>query len=95
MQKGIADALNARNVAFLLGAGCSSLRIDGEERGISTMQGLAEMFCDTTAQAHAAAQQAAEDEDLLAEGTAGEATLKLSDWVPTKQEVAFLEAGGY
>ena len=26
VQKGIAEALNARNVAFLLGAGCSSLR---------------------------------------------------------------------
>jgi hypothetical protein len=41
IQKGISEALNARNVAFLLGAGCSSLRLEGKERGIQTMLGFA------------------------------------------------------
>jgi hypothetical protein len=45
VQKGIADALNARNVAFLLGAGCSSLRVGGVELGVPTMHSLAEEFC--------------------------------------------------
>jgi hypothetical protein len=45
VRKAIGDALNARNVAFLLGAGCSSLKVDGLEKGISTMQALAEEFC--------------------------------------------------
>ncbi|RUW97273.1 SIR2 family protein, partial [Mesorhizobium sp. M2A.F.Ca.ET.037.01.1.1] len=94
VQKGIADALNARNVAFLLGAGCSSLRIDGEERGISTMQPLAEMFCNTTTQALAAAQQAAEDEDLLGEDTADLPPVESPDWVLTREEVAILQEAG-
>jgi hypothetical protein len=45
VRKAIGDALNARNVAFLLGAGCSSLKVDDLEKGISTMQTLAEDFC--------------------------------------------------
>jgi hypothetical protein len=45
VRKAIGDSLNARNVAFLLGAGCSSLRVDGVEKGIPTMQTLAEEFC--------------------------------------------------
>ncbi len=61
VQKHIADALNARNVAFLLGAGCSSFRSAGQELGISTMMPLAQQFCDTTHQTIAAAKQAAED----------------------------------
>ena len=44
-RKAIGEALNARNVAFLLGAGCSSLLVDGKERGISTMAPLAKEFC--------------------------------------------------
>ncbi|MER8387082.1 SIR2 family protein [Mesorhizobium sp. M1380] len=94
VQKGIADALNARNVAFLLGAGCSSLRIDGEERGISTMQPLAEIFCNTTTQALAAAQQAAQDEDLLGEDTADVPPVGSPDWLLTREEVAILQEAG-
>ncbi len=45
VRKTIGEALNARNVAFLLGAGCSSLMADGNERGISTMAPLAKEFC--------------------------------------------------
>jgi hypothetical protein len=44
-RKAIGDALNARNVAFLLGAGCSSLKVEGKEKGIATMQPLAAEFC--------------------------------------------------
>ena len=42
----ISEAINAKNVAFLLGAGCSSLMKDGKELGISTMARLASDFCD-------------------------------------------------
>lgn len=45
VQKALGQALNARNVAFLLGAGCSSLEIDGKQRGIPTMAPLAAEFC--------------------------------------------------
>ncbi|WP_292940101.1 MULTISPECIES: SIR2 family protein [unclassified Novosphingobium] len=45
VRKAVGEALNARNVAFLLGAGCSSLMADGKERGISTMAPLAKEFC--------------------------------------------------
>ncbi len=48
VQKGISDALSARNIAFLLGAGCSSHRSGGEEDGIATMQPLAREFCSTS-----------------------------------------------
>jgi len=45
VRKAIGEALNARNVAFLLGAGCSSLYRDNQERGIPTMGPLAKTFC--------------------------------------------------
>jgi hypothetical protein len=45
VRKVLSEALGARNVAFLLGAGCSSMAVDGVERGISTMKPLAEEFC--------------------------------------------------
>jgi len=45
VRKAIGEALNARNVAFLLGAGCSSLYVDNKERGIPTMAPLAKTFC--------------------------------------------------
>lgn len=46
VRKAVGEALNARNVAFLLGAGCSSLYVDGKERGIPTMGPLAKTFCE-------------------------------------------------
>lgn len=45
VRKAIGESLNARNVAFLLGAGCSSLMKDKAEVGISTMGPLAKEFC--------------------------------------------------
>ena len=41
------EAMNARNVVFLLGSGCSSLRINGKEVGIPTMKPMAKNFVDT------------------------------------------------
>ncbi len=52
-RQAIAEALNAKNVAFLLGAGCSSLVVNGTELGISTMAPLAKEFCGETLQARA------------------------------------------
>lgn len=45
VRKALGEALNARNVAFLLGAGCSSLVAGGTERGVPTMAPLAKEFC--------------------------------------------------
>lgn len=45
VRKAISEALNVRNVAFLLGAGCSSLEVDDQQVGIPTMAPLAEEFC--------------------------------------------------
>jgi hypothetical protein len=45
VRKAIGEALNARNVAFLFGAGCSSMWAEGKERGIPTMAPLAKTFC--------------------------------------------------
>lgn len=44
VRQALGDSLNARNVAFLLGAGCSSSRVDDQEVGIPTMAPLAEEF---------------------------------------------------
>ncbi len=49
VRKALADALGARNVAFLLGAGCSSMVVEKAERGIPTMLPLAREFCGTIA----------------------------------------------
>jgi hypothetical protein len=46
VQSALSEALNARNVAFLLGAGCSSMMKDGAQVGISTMASLAQDFTD-------------------------------------------------
>ncbi|MFC3694526.1 SIR2 family protein [Chenggangzhangella methanolivorans] len=45
VRKAVSEALNARNVAFLLGAGCSSRVEEGKELGVPTMGPLAKEFC--------------------------------------------------
>lgn len=45
VRKALSEALGARHVAFLLGAGCSSMVVGGTELGISTMAPLAKEFC--------------------------------------------------
>jgi hypothetical protein len=49
-RQAIAEAMNAKNVAFLLGAGCSSLIEEGVEVGIPTMAPLAKEFCGSALQ---------------------------------------------
>lgn len=44
----ISEAMSARNIAFLLGAGASSVRKDEKELGIATMLHLAKEFCEET-----------------------------------------------
>lgn len=53
VRQAISESLNARNVAFLLGAGCSSLMRGKTELGISTMAPLAKEFCCETLAARA------------------------------------------
>ncbi len=52
-RKAISEAMNAKNIAFLLGAGCSSLMKDKKELGIATMAPLAKEFCGETVEARA------------------------------------------
>ena len=44
VRENLHDALNAKHLAFLLGSGCSSLMVDGTQRGIDTMAPLAKEF---------------------------------------------------
>lgn len=45
VRKALGETFGARNVTFLLGAGCSSMVVDGVEQGVSTMKPLAGEFC--------------------------------------------------
>lgn len=47
VRESLGDAMNARNVAFLIGSGCSSLTRDEQQLGIPTMQPMANTFIDT------------------------------------------------
>lgn len=64
VRKRLADAMNAKNVAFLLGAGCSSFWSGGQEVGIPTMAPLAKEFTTTHDLDDAAFPTAAERKDL-------------------------------
>ena len=44
VRQALGESLNARNVAFLLGAGCSSFQVAGQEVGVPTMAPLAKEF---------------------------------------------------
>lgn len=44
VRESLHDALNARHLSFLLGSGCSSLVVDGSQRGIDTMVPMAKEF---------------------------------------------------
>lgn len=52
VRRDIADALNSKNLACLLGSGCSSFRQDGRELGIPTMGPMAKQFMDATTGKH-------------------------------------------
>jgi len=45
-RQAISEAMNGKNIAFLLGAGCSSLMRGQKELGIATMAPLANEFCE-------------------------------------------------
>lgn len=45
VRRALSEAFGAKNISFLLGAGCSSLVRGATERGISTMAPLAAEFC--------------------------------------------------
>lgn len=47
VRQALGESLNARNVAFLLGAGCSSSMSQGQEVGVPTMAPLAQEFTKT------------------------------------------------
>ena len=53
-RQAISEAMNAKNIAFLIGAGCSSSVKHGAEVGIATMAPLAKEFCGETLAARAA-----------------------------------------
>ncbi|MFA5607319.1 MAG: hypothetical protein WDA07_09035 [Leucobacter sp.] len=52
VRRDIADALNSKNLAFLLGSGCSSSYQNGKEVGIPTMGPMAKGFMDATTGKH-------------------------------------------
>ena len=82
--KAISEAMNAKNIAFLLGAGCSSLMKDKKELGIATMAPLAKEFCGETIEARAAGFYSDPP-------TAGAAP---APWRLTKDELDYLDALG-
>ena len=80
----ISEAMNAKNIAFLLGAGCSSLIRDNKELGIATMAPLAKEFCGETLEARAAGFYAAPPV----------ADAAPAPWRLTKAELGYLDALG-
>lgn len=83
-RKAISEAMNAKNIAFLLGAGCSSLAKDNKELGISTMAPLAKEFCGETLDARTAGFY----NDPAVVGAAP------APWRLTKDELDYLDALG-
>lgn len=83
-RQAISEAMNAKNIAFLLGAGCSSLMKDKKELGIATMAPLAKEFCGETLDARAAGFYG----DPPVAGAAP------APWRLTKDELDYLDALG-
>lgn len=61
------DAMNARNVSFLFGSGCSSLMVNGTQRGIPTMAPLASEFLKSPAPEISETNPTASERQLLLE----------------------------
>jgi hypothetical protein len=61
----LGDALNARNLSFLFGSGCSSFRSGGKEVGIPTMGPMAKLFLGTVGADDAAPHVSATERDIL------------------------------
>ena len=47
VREDLSDAMNAKNVAFMFGSGCSSLKVDDQQVGIPTMKPMADIFVST------------------------------------------------
>jgi hypothetical protein len=83
-RQAISEAMSAKNIAFLLGAGCSSLMKDKRELGIATMAPLAKEFCGETLDARAAGFYG--DPPVVGAAPA--------PWRLTKEEVDYLDKLG-
>jgi hypothetical protein len=83
-RQAISEAMSAKNIAFLLGAGCSSLMKGAKELGIPTMVRLAKEFCGETLDARAAGFYA---DPPMVGGTP-------APWRLTKAELNYLDALG-
>lgn len=106
VRQAISEAMSAKNIAFLLGAGCSSFRKDGAEVGIATMGSLAQEFCGETVRAlaegsYTADEHRAADEDVFGDGPpvaepehAAESEAAAAPWRLTKDEVNYLHLIG-
>jgi len=106
-RQALSEAMSAKNVAFLLGAGCSSLMRDGEEVGISTMAPLARDFCRETLAAQAAGFYAQPENDEPEEpfvdlddnpfadvSGAAAASLGAAPWRLSSDEIDYLDGMG-
>jgi hypothetical protein len=83
-RQAISEAMGAKNIAFLLGAGCSSMVKDKKELGIATMAPLANEFCKETLEARTAGFY----DNPPAAGAAG------AKWRLTKKELDYLDILG-
>lgn len=83
-RQAISEAMNAKNIAFLLGAGCSSLMKGQKELGIATMAPLAKEFCGETLDARTAGFYA--DPPVVGAAPA--------PWRLTKDELEYLDSLG-
>lgn len=83
-RQAISEAMNAKHIAFLLGAGCSSLMKDKKELGVATMELLAKEFCGETLEARAAGFYG--DPPVVGAAPAS--------WRLTKAELDYLDALG-
>ena len=94
VRKALSEALGARNVAFLLGAGCSSMAVDGVERDISTMKPLSEQFCAAAPGTAAWAFSAADHSCLAGHGLSltGDYTRNLERLMETLHALRFVLA---
>jgi hypothetical protein len=94
VRKVLSEAFGARNVAFLLGAGCSSMTVDGVERGIPTMKPLAEEFCAAEPDAAAWAFDATDLSCLAGHGLSltGDYTRNLEGLMETLHALRFVLA---
>jgi len=97
VRKALGEALGARNVAFLMGAGCSSMVVGGTELGIPTMAPLAKEFCEAAGKAAGEPSWALDASDLAClEGhgltLAGEYTRNLERLMETLYALRFVLA---